>query len=213
MNLYIMVAFGVAFMGAVMFGYWQYDRANDLQTSLAHSEAARAEDQRTAFETNEKNMHAIMDLREKAAQGQMELNYVNDKFNLIAEANDHLRNQANKWRKRLDDETFKRPKVVARAARRTINRSMRRAECITDPKCRPGPDGEPQFDPADTAKSLEPGGAGADTDNPEVGEGDAGAVGSGRDPTFRPAVLQQPGSTIVSAVGRRTHSLLTQTNS
>lgn len=156
------------------FGYWQYERASALTERLSASQAARLADQKTAAAVNEQNLRAIADLREQAAEDNAELQRVNGRLNDIGAANQVMRNRINKWRDRLEAETFKRPAVVARSARRSVNSVMRRIACVTDAQCRPSPDGSPAPASAVAPEDGKPGGAGIRADDAGHSAGQAG---------------------------------------
>lgn len=202
---------GVVLALVSAFGAWQYNRANDLVDKLAVSQTAHLADQKQAALVNETNLNTIADMRETAVENQMSLRYVTDQFNSIASANDFLRQQTDKWRSRLDDETFKRPKVVARAARAAISRSMRRAECITDPKCDPNSARKAVTDPSSPSKSKPTKRPAAPPADPGNSERDGGTGGSGGEPPIRFDVLHNTRSAILSAVGKRTNSIFSKT--
>lgn len=177
MNPTLIIGGALALLLAVSsgFGAWQYNRANGLQENLAKSEASREADQKTAAAVNARNLQTIADMRERAAESQAQLDEYSARVRDITAANLALRNDYDKWRGRLDQESQNRPEVVARAARASIRRFMLRVQRGTDPDNRQH-DGSPAAaDPAPPAKGGSPAGAGA-------GDGDAqhdGAVERG----------------------------------
>jgi regulator of replication initiation timing len=205
---YVLIVLGILLLLATGAASWQYQRANGLQEALATSESARAADQATAKMANERNQQTIRELQAASIQNQIDLGLYAMRQQEIASENDRLRIAADKWRSRLDDETIKRPKVVARAARRAINSGMRRAECITDPDCDPNPDRNPGVDSPSASEGKQSGSPAANRNDAADRKADGNSGRGGGVSTVRPDVLRDTGSPDVSQLGERANSVI-----
>lgn len=161
---YVAAAMGVALLVSGAFGYWQYDRANGLQKSLA---AERANVQIARDAVAEANATVKL-MEQRIERVQFELEVINGRNTEILKEKDEANAKLNSYRDRIATIASKKPGLVGRFATRAVNGVMRDVQRTTDPDLGgkedrgSGPVSSPASERGDTGSA---GGAGADSGN------------------------------------------------
>lgn len=124
---YASVALLIALVIVSGLGYLQYERANNLQASLA-TEKANVQTLTSSLNTQRET---ILELERNLARVQVESEALNAENNRILKDRDEAYARLNGYRDRLKDAALAKPGLVGRAATRAVDRLQSNFEAAT----------------------------------------------------------------------------------